>query len=329
MRTRRITLARLIAGVVPAALLAACAGGGDSAEGRIAYTVNNAGFGEIWVMDADGENATLLTEPSPPETDASGNRSSAWSPDGTLIAFTGTGEAVEEDPRDQEIYVMRADGSEPRRLTNDRVPDSTPAWSPDGEKIAFSSAPAGGAGGVIVVTDRDGGARAGVTFNPDTRIVVFDSQPAWSPDGRLIAFTRTTYDLAGESRTDIYTVAPTGVDERLLVEDAAEPAWSPDGERIAFTTVRDLFGLACFQECSAAREIYVAAADGTDLRRVTESEASDHSPAWSPDGEHIAFTSDRSNPAEHENEIYVMAPDGGDVRRLTTNDVWDLEPDWR
>ena len=45
-------------------------------------------------------------------------------------------------------------------------------------------------------------------------------------------------------------------------------------------------------------------------------------------GSHVAFTSDRSNPAGHENEIYVIDPDGSELRRLTTNDVWDLEPDW-
>ena len=321
---------RVAVALLAGAFLAGCAGGSsDSQEGAIAFTVSRGGFGEIWIMDSDGNNAKQLTEPGSADTDASGNRSPAWSPDGTLVAYVGTGDAVEEDPRDQEIYVMQADGTEPRRLTNDRVPDSTPAWSPDGERIAFSTSGPLGGGGVIVVMSADGQERAEVTRLPDTRNVVVDSQPTWSPDGSLLAFTRSTYDLAGESRTDIYTIAPTGVDERLLVEDAAEPAWSPDGERIAFTTVRDLFGLTCFHECSAAREIYVAAADGTELRRLTESEAADVFPAWSPDGERIAFTSDRSNPPAHENEIYVMDADGGDVQRLTTNDVWDLEPAWR
>ncbi len=90
-------------------------------------------------MDSDGENAKRLTKPGSTETDAIGNRSPDWSPDGTLIAYVGTGTFDEEEPRDQEIYVMRADGSEPRRLTNTRVPDSTPTWSPDGERIAFST----------------------------------------------------------------------------------------------------------------------------------------------------------------------------------------------
>ena len=324
-------MARVAVALLAGVFLAAVPGAGssDPAERAIAFTVTRDGLGEIWIMDSDGENAKRLTEPGSTDSDASGSRSPAWSPDRTLIAYVGTGDAVEEDPRAQEIYVMRSDGSEPRRLTNDRVPDSTPDWSPDGERIAFSTAGPQGRGRVIAVMNADGQERVEVTQLPDTRNVVVDSQPDWSPDGSLIAFTRTTYNVAGESRTDIYTVSPTGDDERLLVEDAAEPAWSPDGGRIAFTTVRDLFGLTCFQECSAAREIYVAAADGTDLRRLTESEAADISPAWSPNGDRIAFTSDRSNPAAHENEIYVMDADGGDVQRLTTNDVSDLEPAWR
>jgi Tol biopolymer transport system component len=321
-------VARIAVALLAGTFLAGCAGSSEAEEGAIAFTVSRGGFGEIWVMGSDGVNAQRLTEPGA-ETDASGNRNPAWSPDGTRIAYVGTGDAVEEDARDQEIYVMQADGSEPVRLTNDRLPDSMPAWSPDGERIAFSTSGPLGGGGVIVTTDAAGQERAEVTRPPETCNVVVDTQPAWSPDGTLIAFTRITYGIAGESRTDIYTIAPTGVGERLLIEDAADPAWSPEGDRIAFTTVRDLFGLTCFHECTAATEIYVATAEGAELRRLTESESADTGPAWSPDGERIAFTSDRSNPATHEYEIYVMDADGGDVQRLTTNDVWDLEPAWR
>jgi len=128
---------------------------------------------------------------------------------------------------------------------------------------------------------------------------------------------------------EIYTIAPTGGGERLLIEDAAEPAWSPDGSRILFTSTRDRYGETCFHECSPSGEIYVARADGTDPQRLTTSQADDRSPTWAPDARHIAFVSDRSNRANHDNEIYVIGVDGGEVRRVTTNAVWDLEPDWR
>jgi Tol biopolymer transport system component len=307
--------------------LVACSGSETRAEG-IVFTVNRDGFGEIWVMDSDGGNRVQLTESGGPDTDASGSRSPTWSRDGTLIAYAGTGRAVEEDPRDFEIYIMRADGTERRRLTNDRIPDATPAWSPDGQTIAFARATESG-DGVIVVMDAEGGGRVEITRHPDTADIVYDSAPAWSPDGSLVAFNRVTFSRDGEARVDIYTVDPTGAEERLVVEDGAEPAWSPDGTRIAFTSSRDRFGETCFHDCGTSSEIYVADADGTDLRRLTRSEADDGSPTWSPDGERIAFVSDRSNRDDHENEIWVMAANGSDARRLTTNDVWDLEPAWR
>jgi len=151
----------------------------------------------------------------------------------------------------------------------------------------------------------------------------------WSPDGSRIAFTRGTLTPSGLAQAAIYTVDPTGGTERLLLDDATEPDWSPDGTRIVFTSVRDHNGETCFHECGTSREIYVANADGTEIRRLTRSEADDHSPAFAPDGERIAFVSDRSNRGGHENEIYVIGLSGGELQRLTANDVWDLEPDWR
>lgn len=323
--------------VAPILSVGGC-GGGESSEasaertGTIAFTVNRSGFGEIWVMDSDGRDRVRLTARGRPETDASGGTSPAWSPDGTLLAYASSGDAVAEDQRDVEIYVMRADGSGKRRLTNDPVHDATPAWSPDGKRIAFAHTPGVGseeASGVIVVMDAEGQGRAEITRHREARDLVLDSQPAWSPDGSLIAFTRATYTPDGRVRIAVHAVAPTGAGERLLVDDAADPAWSPDGRSIALTSTRDRHGETCFHECSPSSEIYVARADGSGLRRLTRSQADDRSPTWAPDGRRIAFVSDRSNRAEHENEIYVMAVDGGDLRRLTRNDVSDLEPAWR
>lgn len=111
--------------------------------------------------------------------------------------------------------------------------------------------------------------------------------------------------------------------------DGAEPDWSPDGSRIAVTSYRDDFGRTCFHDCTTSGEIYVLDVESGDVMRITESEADDRSPAWSPDGSFIGFVSDRSNPQEHENEIHVMTRSGDDLRRITRNNVWDLEPAWR
>jgi Tol biopolymer transport system component len=323
-------------GLASIVFLFGCGESGDETSadstGTIVFTVNRSGFGEIWVMDSDGHNRIQLTEPSPPEVDASGSTSPAWSPDGRLIAYASSGEAVEEDQGDVEIYVMSADGGERRRLTDDEIHDATPTWSPDGQSIAFAHTPGLGtedADGVIVVMNADGTGRVEITRHPENPAVIFDSHPAWSPDGSQIAFTRATFTSSIEPRVAIYTIDPTGTGERLLIEDAAEPAWSPDGSSIAFTSTRDRFGETCFHECGPSGEIYVVGADGTDPQRLTKSQAHDHSPSWAPDGQRIAFSSDRSKRDDHENEIYVMAVDGSGLQRLTTNDVWDLEPAWR
>jgi Tol biopolymer transport system component len=315
-------------------LVAALGCGGSIAgtrrhPGTIAFTVNRSGWGEIWVMDPDGSDRMRLTALARPQTDASGNTSPAWSPDGRFIAFASSGEAIREDQRDVEIYTMRADGSERRRLTNDHVLDGTPAWSPDGKRIAFAHIPGAGTEtvsprGVIEVITANGRQRTQLTRHPDTGGIVMDSQPAWSPDGRLIAFTRTTFGNS-QARSGVYAIEPSGRGEHLLIKGATDPAWSPNGRSIAFTSIRNRNGKTCFQDC----EIYVARSDGTGLRRLTRDQAADGFPAWAPDSRRIAFVSDRSDRVGHAFEIYVMAADGTGVRRLTTNNVWDLEPDWR
>ena len=295
------------------------------------FTVNRDGWGEIWLMDEAGNERRRLTDKARRGWDASGSTSPEWSPDGKRIAFVSTGDTREESQDAEEIYVMDAEGRSATRLTSNDVPDWSPSWSPDGDRIVFARASGLGslhAQVTLRVMDADGSNDRLLHRERSTDKPVFLLFPTWAPDGGKIAFTKVTF---GEERPEpaLTVIESDGTGATVIALEASDAAWSPDGKRIAFVSVQDRFGETCFHDCEPSGEIYVAEANGRSPRRLTETEADEASPTWAPDGKRIAFVSDRSNPAEHENEIWVVDADGGEPVRITTNAVWDLEPDWR
>ena len=278
-------------------------------------------------MDSDGRNRTKLTASAQAETDAEGSTTPAWSSDGAFIAYSSSGEAVEENQRNIEIYVMRADGSEPRRLTNDRVFDAMPAWSPDGKRIAFTHIPALGdedADGVLIVIGPDGRGRsqlAAPSRHSRGRLRLAPEVVAGRQLGRLYPSDghprRQTPCRHSRHRSDRHGRAPT---DRGRGRARLVARWKQD-RLYEHTRLQRQDVLRGMQP-----ERREGQADGTGVHRLTRSQAQDQRPPWTSDGEHIAFVSDRSNRADHEYEIYVMSSDGSGLRRLTTNHVWDLEP---
>jgi Tol biopolymer transport system component len=331
------TQARPIVLVCAAVLLAGGCGSETQSDARnaagaasreIVFTVNRDGWNEIWTMDANGENRHRLTDSRPSGSDAAGNTSPAWSPDGQEIAFVGSGEGSAEDANAHELYVMNADGSDVRQLTKNDKLDADPSWSPDGNRIVFVQAEGWGTEHVrmsLRIIDADG-SHERVLREEKEPGPVFLASPAWSPDGTRIAFSRTLFTEVSAKR-GVYVMTSDGSHVTLAHAGGAQPAWSPDGKWFAFTSDADEFGETCFHECSPSGEIYIS--DGDRLLRLTKSEAEDMSPAWSTFGDEIVFSSDRSNPEEHELELYVVSADGGKPRRITRNKVWDLDPDWR
>ena len=313
---RRHRLAHLILAIVVALSLVPLMVVVD-AQAQIAFVSKRDGNFEIYVMNADGKNQRRLTN------NRADDWSPSWSPDGKRIVFISDrdGHAHPRIPGrfTSEIYVMDADGGNPRRLTDNPARDYAPSWSPDGKRITFSSDRDNDRDHniEIYVMDADGGNQERLTNN-----LTEDEDPAWSPDGKRIAFSarregHVVHNL--DITYEIYVMDSDGQNEQRLTENRNNdwsPAWSPDGRRIAFESDR--------KGDVVSFDIYVMDADGGNQQKLTNHRAWDGSPSWSPNGERIAFWSLRDENAD----IYVMDADGGNLQNLSNNPHSDASPAW-
>lgn len=210
-----------------------------SASGR--YIVFSTGGG-LHRMKFDGtELFTLLTR---------GHFGyAAWSPDETRIVFNGM---LSDYSRNNEVFLVDANGENLVQLTDNDYSDYDPAWSPDGQKIVFAYNDDGVQG--LAIMDADGS-----NLHRITETSVYENAPSWSPDGQLIAFMSKR-----DGSANIYTIRPDGSGLVQLTAgngDNIEPRWSPDGTQISFSSDREGFDL----------QIYVMDANGSNARRVTPS----------------------------------------------------------
>ena len=163
----------------------------------------------------------------------------AWSPDGQEIAFDAqrgdpTGTASYNDPQTSEIYLINADGSNPRKLTDNHVIDAGPGWSPDGKQIVFFSNRDGDPNYTMKMafTSRSEGSFQIYSMTADgehvqrlTNTTANDFQPAWSPDGKQIAFSSNR-----DGNYEIYVMNAGGSEPRRLTDSSSQdyqPAWLP------------------------------------------------------------------------------------------------------
>jgi TolB protein len=317
-----MTRALLLAALVAAST--GCGAENDAAEpvgeGRLAYVRNDAGESDIYVRTMPvGKAENVTRTPRRPERPAD-EIAPSWSPDGTMLAYMSTADHEVGSISDEEIFVMRSDGSEPRRLTDDRVADVAPHWTDDG-RVAFTSC-VWSAGEPpkckLDVISTDGSGRE--TLADDLGFAV---DGAISPDNTRAAFTRID---ATTSRASVVVRDLEGGDERRLAEGGS-PEWSPDGDRLVFLSDRDENGRCLFHDCIGfAAEIYVMGADGSGQKRLTDDPSDDVGASWTPDGEWIVFG--RIPDENGDYDVHAVRADGSCEVQVTDEPEWELTPAW-
>ena len=250
--------------------------------------------------------------------------------------------------RDKELWVLDADGANPRALTADKSIAQSPAWSPEGSLLLFTSW-RGGTGPQVWVMSPENrkpflvsgrqGLNTSASYAPDGQRVVctlsldgnaevysldarggspqrltnhraIDTSPAWSPTGREIAFTS---DRSGTPH--VYVMDSDGSNVRRLTYDVDytdSPTWSPKGDRIAFVT-----------RVGGGFDVWTCRADGTGAAPAVTG-GNNENPRWSPDGRHLVFASNRDGGYG----LWVTDLDGALPRKLDTGGRCAVSPAW-
>ncbi len=283
-----------------------------SAVDAIAFASSRDGDFEIYTMRPDGTGVRQLTHNE--ETDESDQRDEGpqWSRDGRWIAFTSSRDHGRGGVDVQELYVMRPDGSEQRRLSENTIADLLVGWTGDGE-IVFWRCSEGIARCELRLMERDGGKERAVY---ETEDAVFASEGPFDSDVHATIVDReaVSFEEAEHFSIDLES------GERRRLQEEGSP--SPDGTKLLIQTDRDQNGRCLFHDCSGhAPELYV------DERRLTRTTAMEAHAEWSPGGKRILFARIANDQGE-DYELWVMNVDGSCQTQLTDNGDWDWTPDW-
>ena len=228
----------------------------------------------------------------------------ATRPDGRFEVRFRLHDAVKQTPLGGVAYTM-AKGQV--RATAHRIADYV-YEKLTGEKGVFSTRIAyvvkRGERYELQVADADGANEQAMLVSGEPII-----SPAWSPDGRRLAY------VSFQNKKPIVYVQDIEVPKQQIVANFkgsnSAPAWSPDGKRLALALTRD-----------GNSQIYLVNPDGSNVQRLTRSGGIDTEPFYSPDGEWLYFTSDRGGSPQ----IYRMSTRGGEAQRITFEGGYNVSP---
>jgi eukaryotic-like serine/threonine-protein kinase len=288
-----------------------------SSNGESVRRISDFGFNPSW--SPDGKSIVCATEPVVRPEQRLGFKSAlfvidvasrrtqqifagdavqpSWSPSGKRIAYWTIQTAGQGMSRD--IWTISSDGKNPVSVTADRPLDWCPRWSPDGKHLYFLSDRDGSMNLWRVPIDESSGKVLGALepqTSPSVDMSVFSfarSEPRMVYENRLITGRLIARDLASGKERAIVTMPPS--------RQPVGPDVSHDGQWITFYSI------------GKQEDIYVVRPDGSGLRQLTDDLFQDRGPRWSPDGQTIAFTSNRSGSWQ----IWMIRPDGSQLRQFT------------
>jgi TolB protein len=226
------------------------------------------------------------------------------SPNGRLIAFQSNRDVSNDGvPDNFNIYTVNPGGGQLLRMTFNDKTNRLAAWSPDGQWLVYSN-DARGDENYDLRRVRVDGSDDELLFSNGLR----NSHARFSPDGRYLVFT-TGHDSRDASTWDVGRLDLETNDFVLLTNNDlrdASPVFAPDGNSILYVT----FNPETNSNALATMDI-----DGGNKRILIDYTGSEWAASYSPDGQYIVFTSNRSG----EDQLYLMTADGREVQRITTD----------